>query len=122
MMTFLRRIWGALGECLGIRPKPYETRFTEDVPDKLAAETVYVVGENGNHWCITMLCPCNCGSVIQLNLLPQIRPCWAFSYKRGWITISPSIWCKRGCRSHFFVRKGHVDWCVDTIRARDGGR
>jgi len=26
-------------------------------------------------------------------------------------SLKPSIWLQGGCRSHFWVRRGRVEWC-----------
>ncbi|WP_436231260.1 DUF6527 family protein [Caballeronia sp. LjRoot29] len=59
-----------------------------------------------------MICPCGCGEVIELNLLKQARPCWsAEEHPDGTISLVPSVWRQRGCRSHFFLRRGGIEWC-----------
>ena len=36
----------------------------------------YIVREDGFDEQVALLCPCGCGRVLQMNLLPDERPCW----------------------------------------------
>jgi len=58
-----------------------------------------------------MLCPCGCGETIQLRFMGDRRPRWSLESPSGRPTVFPSVWRQSGCRSHFFVRHGHIDWC-----------
>ena len=94
---------------------PYKALILKDdadIPTPLQAHTVYIIGIKGNEWLAVLECPCGCGSKIQLNLLPQERPCWKWNINRnGNVTLTPSVWRKIGCKSHFFVRDGLILWC-----------
>jgi hypothetical protein len=84
----------------------------EEFPHKLDRATVYLAGENNNLWAAAMICPCGCGDVIELNLLKQARPCWSVrEHSDGTLTLAPSVWRQKGCRSHFILRRGRIDWC-----------
>lgn len=84
----------------------------EDVPDKLERAKVYLAGEGNNLWAAAMICPCGCGDVIELNLLKQARPCWtAREHPDGTVSLAPSVWRQKGCRSHFVLRHGRINWC-----------
>ncbi|MGZ3720724.1 MAG: DUF6527 family protein [Bdellovibrionota bacterium] len=62
-----------------------------------------------------MLCPCGCQEVIQLSLLEDDSPRWAFSVtSKGRISVTPSVWRVRGCKSHFFVTDGAILFCADS--------
>ncbi len=92
--------------------KPYRSVRVEEMPDTVKPLTVYLCGEGEYLWAAAMLCPCGCKEVIQLNLLKTVRPRWsAQEHKDGSVTLRPSIWRQKGCRSHFFVRNGRIDWC-----------
>jgi Family of unknown function (DUF6527) len=83
----------------------------EDFPDTLKPKQIYVAGETGNYWGAALLCPCGCGETIQLNLLKDVRPCWTMKqHSDGSVTLLPSIWRQKGCKSHFFVRNGEIEW------------
>lgn len=84
----------------------------EDLPEAPQSGVLYVAGEGPNAWAAAMLCPCGCKEVIQLNLLQQVRPRWrAWQDSDGSANLSPSVWRQQGCRSHFFLRQGRIDWC-----------
>jgi hypothetical protein len=82
-----------------------------DEPDVLVPMHLYAVGENGQLWHATMLCPCGCSERISLNLLPDDSPSWKLSEHAGGPTLHPSVWRHVGCRSHFFLRSGRIEWC-----------
>ena len=104
--------------CLGIliwlwRSKPLVFRaiYVNDVPDSLQKQVIYIAGETGHFWSVSMLCPCGCGDMIQLNLLQQVRPCWQVqTHPDQMISITPSVWRQQGCKSHFWIRHGRIDW------------
>jgi hypothetical protein len=84
----------------------------QEFPDKLDRAMVYLAGEGYNLWAAAMICPCGCGDVIELNLLKRARPCWGVQeHSDGTITLAPSVWRQKGCRSHFILRRGRIDWC-----------
>jgi hypothetical protein len=90
----------------------YHAQRVEDLPDVLKPLTVYLAGEESHLWAAALLCPCGCGERIELNLLPQVRPRWtAQRLPDGTVTLMPSVWRQKGCKSHFFLREGRIDWC-----------
>ena len=113
-MKWIKRLLGPIHE--GLRrwfDRPYRTHLVEDsLPKGLNLRTLYVVQEDGFLEQAAMLCPCGCGRVLHMNLLPDERPCWRLTrHKDGTATLSPSVWSKRDCRSHFWFRQGRVHWC-----------
>ena len=83
----------------------------DDVPDRLLPTRVYVVGARGSPWSAAFLCPCGCQEVIQLSLMEDDSPSWSIRVDlAGRPTLRPSINRVRGCRSHFFVRAGRIEW------------
>ncbi|MER9417949.1 DUF6527 family protein [Mesorhizobium sp. M0306] len=59
-----------------------------------------------------MLCPCGCRRVLHMNLLADERPCWRLTrHDDGTTTLHPSVWRKTDCGSHFWFRRGRVEWC-----------
>ena len=94
------------------RPLAYKVSMIEDIPHEPRLKTFYLVGAPQHVWCGVMACPCGCGEVIHLNLLPEGRPKWNYEITPdGTVTIHPSIWRTKGCRSHFFLRQGQIHWC-----------
>lgn len=60
-------------------------------------------------------CPCGCGEKIQLPLSKARRPRWMA--ETDWFSrpsLEPSVRQTAGCRAHFWVRKGKVEWCADS--------
>ena len=119
IFAFFARLWSLftyLPRRLGAAfAPPRETIFrpvhVEDLPDALSPGSVYLAGVGENLWAAAMLCPCGCGEVIQLNLLPQVRPRWAVEeHIDGTLTLAPSVWRQKGCRSHFILREGRIVW------------
>ncbi|MGE0371676.1 MAG: DUF6527 family protein [Gammaproteobacteria bacterium] len=59
-----------------------------------------------------MRCPCGCGDVLEMMLLPTVKPRWNVTVdRRGHPTLHPSVWRNTACRSHFWLRRGKVVWC-----------
>lgn len=56
-------------------------------------------------------CPCGCGRAVNLSLRDSHAPHWELVGECKWPTIEPSIWQRVGCKSHFWIRDGFVDWC-----------
>jgi Family of unknown function (DUF6527) len=89
----------------------YKSIQVDNYPKKVAPRTVYIVCDGPITDTIIFKCPCGCKADIYLNLLKDTRPNWSYFLDvRDKVTISPSIWRKAGCKSHFFVRKGRICW------------
>jgi hypothetical protein len=83
----------------------------EDTPDVVMPGIVYLIGDGPTPWAASFLCPCGCKETISLSLIPTDRPSWRVQLpKSGLITLHPSVWRTKGCRSHFFIRGGRVVW------------
>jgi len=88
-----------------------ETASVQELPGQLNPALMYLVGEGTYLWFVAFLCPCGCGDIVQLSLIPEDTPKWHLTeHWNGSITLHPSIWRNKGCRSHFFVKKGMVWW------------
>jgi hypothetical protein len=118
-VSWLRRQWLRLWRWFRPGPAPFAIVLVEDLPDEPRPRTLYLAGEPGHPWCAALACPCGCGDVIRLNLLGDARPCWSVvEHRDGTVSVEPSVWRQKGCRSHFFVRRGYIDWCrADAFRA-----
>jgi len=110
---FLRWIKARFYRCL---IPPYRTLIVEDtLPDRLNSRTIYIIQEDGYKEQAAMICPCGCGNVLHMNLLPDERPCWqVIHHKDKTISLHPSVWRKKDCRSHFWLRGGRVYWCKEN--------
>ena len=94
------------------RKRLLRARDAPELPGVLVPGTIYFVGENGYQWAAAFRCPCGCRETIQLNLLPKRRPQWSVNLdKNKAVSLSPSVWRKVGCCSHFVVSHGHIHWC-----------
>ena len=109
MRSFLR-VWWRLVERSGLR-RGFATLTVDDLPDVLAPKRLYLVGEDTGPWSAALLCPCGCEATIQLSLILDDKPSWrAVRHFSGSVSLQPSVWRTRGCRSHFFLRRGRIVW------------
>ena len=114
-MNRAARSWWWLVDLLGPRGG-LATEVVEDFPDGIEPGRVYLVGDGSFPWFAALLCPCGCGSTIQLSLLKNDHPRWhAKRHFSGRVTLHPSIWRKEGCRSHFFLQRGQIVWARDCV-------
>jgi len=90
----------------------YKVRFMEDLPEHPVRRIIYVIGTKGNPWLLYFKCPCGCKKGIYLNLMQEEPPRWRFLLQRNKINIAPSVHLLKGCKSHFWVKKGRVIWCM----------
>lgn len=75
---------------------------------------VVVLGKDHPKWAC-FRCPGGCGSRFQLALNPNRRPQWVVT--TDWLrraSISPSVLQPNGCKAHFWVRNGQIEWCRDS--------
>lgn len=110
----IKRLWHWFSEAI---TPPRKVRIIEgyDFPSTLPRRDLILLREEGedvDNWAVGLRCPCGCGETIELALLPVVVPRWELSIdKKGRPTLSPSVWKKSGCRSHFWLRRGVVQWC-----------
>ncbi len=103
-MKWLRALWR--------RFRRYRSMRIGEAPSLPRSRRVYLVEDDGDPWCAVMLCPCGCRETIYLSLLPEDRPSWVFTeHLNDTISLHPSVWRVRGCRSHFILRYGEIRWC-----------
>jgi hypothetical protein len=97
------------------RPQSYQAVHvadSEQLPQQLSGYIVYIIGLEGNEWLAEMVCPCGCGAIVFLNLLQDEFPNWKWHVNAdGNVTLSPSVWRTVGCKSHFYLRNGEIQWC-----------
>ena len=96
---------------------PFRTVVVNDqLPASLQKRTLYIVEEDGYQEQAAMLCPCGCSKTLHMNLLPDERPCWKVTrHEDGSASLHPSVWRKNDCRSHFWFRRGRVEWCACEV-------
>ena len=118
-MRILRTVWAWLRSWFvrPARPLRLKTVRVEELPEVLDPLAVYVLGEGDYRWFVAMICPCGCRSTLQMSLLADAKPRWKLTeHDDGTITLYPSVWRTVGCRRHFFLRRGCIEWCSDDNR------
>jgi len=107
-MKYIRLLFLRIAEWF--RPH-YKIKFSEDLPSVVTDNKMYIIGTHGHYWLLMFNCPCGCNNPIQLNLLKDASPTWRYRIsKTKKISITPSIRRTSGCKSHFYVRNGRIDW------------
>lgn len=87
----------------------------EALPSKLPRRNLVLLRDAGEDWSVGLRCPCGCGQPIELALIPEARPRWKLHVELDKTpTLAPSVWLREGCRSHFFLRRGRVEWVKQT--------
>ena len=114
MKTWIRRL---LEKLRLIPPTEFVAIVTPDYPDTsaLAPGIFHVVGDRHYRKWAYFTCPCGCDAPIMLSLSSTRRPQWRVEI--DWLdrpSIEPSVWQTDGCCSHFFVRRGVIEWTADT--------
>jgi hypothetical protein len=116
VISLIVRLWRWITSRFSRTPVPLRTIHLEELPEVLEADAVYVLGEGSHRWFVAMLCPCGCGDTVQVSLLADAEPQWWLTeYGDKTISLEPSIWRRAGCRSHFFLRRGLIEWCGQQL-------
>ena len=50
-----------------------------------------------------------------LDQLASLANVTATFQSDGSVSLMPSVWRQKGCRSHFFLRHGRIDWCPGHV-------
>lgn len=93
--------------------KKFTFREVENVfiQEPLEEPDVVFVGEEG----VKYACPCGCKREVFLRRRKGKKekyPSWDIDSSSA--SISPSIRELMGCKSHYHIKKGKVEWCSDT--------
>lgn len=84
----------------------------DSLPPKLPRRDLVLARDDDEDWCVGLRCPCGCRATIELLVVPEAKPRWDLAIDaKGRPSLSPSVWRKTGCRSHFWLRAGRVRWC-----------
>jgi len=103
---------------LHLLPRPeYLSRIVREHPnpDKIVNGMILIVKDGQIEKWACFHCPCGCGQRIQLSLTQSRRPRWVVL--TDWLsrpTVNPSIRQLSGCKSHFWIKRGQIEWCKDT--------
>lgn len=81
-----------------------------EVPERLPADTLAVVGTAERPKWAILKCPCGRGHVLTVNLSRMRRPRWRLAVDDAGPTLSPSIDYVGDHRCHFWLREGRVSW------------
>lgn len=110
--NFISSIWQKVVNWWHPKHQLLKTVHVEELPDQLTANAVYIAGQDGNLWYAAMVCPCGCAETIHISLYPDGHPKWRLTENPDdTISITPSVWRKVGCRSHFFIIHSKIIWC-----------
>lgn len=89
----------------------FSVALVEDPVDDPNKNVIYIIGTPDEPWQVELLCPCGCGDKIVLPVNESTSPRWSVHVVSGVPSLSPSVWRTKKCKSHFFLRKGRVEWC-----------
>lgn len=84
-----------------------ELKDDEYVPNKYEPGIVYVTRAYKG---AAFICPCGCETKIFIPVDEKHEPGNYWQLKKNDNSIEPSILQLNGCKSHFFIRKGLVEW------------
>ena len=104
---WLRRAWDKFGPRRGLKVVQGDS-----LPERLRGRDLVLARDGDEDWCAGMNCPCGCGQKIELLLIREAKPRWDLALDpAGRPSLKPSVWLQTGCRSHFWLRHGRVEWC-----------
>ena len=111
MKGFAFLIWEVVKKWRDWFVPPYQTNYVEELPEILNRKAIYIIEGEGFIEHATLLCPCGCGAPLHMNLIPDERPCWFVTeHNNGTVSLEPSVWRQKGCKSHFFFIRGRIQW------------
>lgn len=105
-VSWLRKVWQRLG------PRRKVVVCASESPlNKIGSRNLYLMRDGGEDWSVSFLCPCGCRDRIELLLIQEATPHWRINIAGAAApTLYPSVYKKSGCKSHFWIQKGHVLW------------
>lgn len=106
LAAWIRRSWQAHGPRRKIR-----IVHGDSLPPHLPKRDLVLARDGDEDWCVGLHCPCGCGETIELLVVDAAQPRWDIDIRRKRPTLTPSVWRKVGCKSHFRVRDGRIIWC-----------
>lgn len=100
---------------LGERLRParkLQIHADDSLPPVMPRRDVVVAREGDENWAAGLSCPCGCGDVLELMLIPEARPRWRLTVDpKNRPSLYPSVWRDGRCGAHFWLRDGRVRWC-----------
>ncbi len=91
----------------------YKFHVYNEFPEYCKKYEINLIGENDQFDFLSMTCPCGCKEQLKLSLVKKDKPHWEVIINNKKISISPSIWKNKGCKSHFFIRNSKVIWAKE---------
>lgn len=83
----------------------------DSLPGRLPRRNIVLARDGDEDWCVGMRCPCGCCRTIELLIVQGVAPRWDLRVdSRGRPTLEPSVFLQTGCRSHFWLRSGRIQW------------
>lgn len=83
----------------------------DSLPTKMPMRSLVLARDGQEDWCVGFKCPCGCGRTIELLLIEDASPRWDCKLdQKGHPSLHPSVWLKNGCKSHFWLKNGRVQW------------
>lgn len=84
----------------------------DSLPPQMPIRSIVVTVEDEEIWCVGLKCPCGCGYTIELPIIKEAKPRWDLNINlQNQISLYPSVFLKKGCKSHFWVKNGKIIWC-----------
>ena len=84
----------------------------DSLPDKMPIRSIVVAIEDDEIWCVGLKCPCGCGYTIELPIIKEAKPRWDININsQNQISLFPSVFLKKGCKSHFWIKNGKITLC-----------
>lgn len=84
----------------------------DSLPKQMPLRTIVVAAEDDEFWCVGLKCPCGCDYTIELPVIKEAKPRWDIKFNsQNKISLHPSVFLKKGCKSHFWIKNGKVVWC-----------
>ncbi|WP_407696488.1 DUF6527 family protein [Sphingomonas abietis] len=83
----------------------------DERPTMIRKNRLYVTVRSGKAGFGFMVCPCGCGETLHLRFFGDRHPRWSIGALKGNATVHPSVWRTTGCRSHFVLTDGQINWC-----------
>lgn len=91
---------------------PFPNTRAKPVPGEMQV----MRSDTGEVKAVDFLCPCGCGRNSYTSVCtPEEKALGKVSGRWGYdpatVTLIPSVLWLSGCKSHFFIRNGKVEWC-----------
>lgn len=90
-----------------------EVATTPALHDIHENEIVHVVYGGEPLW-IMFQCPCRQGHVVSLPAATGRSPKWELTVRDGRTSMTPSVYQRDRCFSHYWIKDGQIRWCANS--------